>query len=404
VATGKVAGATKELAPPPTDEQAFAALVKQDQDAKLPVAETVASYKAFLKTNHQIGTSLGIDIYRKVIALQQQAKDSVAVHRSYYALIARYREAPEALPLVLEHARLFLTEGRAGEAARSMQPFMGRIAGTATVRYPGTLLYTQALQADAQWPRASQFLETALAAQPDLLAESSGTLFQLLTDALVHQQRTADALRWAKLRFVTCDFDNASVTGASTLLSRAWLARDLSLERAQAFTVALQDPAKSNPLFQVPLPAAFLATPAAIGLRVKANKLSAHDQITLLLAAGLNSAALAEARKLLLDEKTAASGVSELCRVLKARTLNVRDANAFIQYVKTGSGPNPLSQAPAVATPTPEAPRGKASPKSARPSVLAAGTMPAEANPRAAQPALRPSQPASFGAPITAVS
>lgn len=403
-AASKASGIKKELAPPPTDEQAFAALVKQDQDAKLPASEIIASSKAFLKANPQIGTNLGIDIYRKIVALQQQTKDSVAVHQSYYALIARYRETPEALPVVLEHARLFLTEGRAGEAVRSMQPFLGRIAGTETVRYPGSLLYAQALQADAQWPRMSQFLETTLAQQPALLAESSGTLIQMLTDALMRQQRNGDALRWAKLRFVTCDFDNAAVTGASALLSRTWLARDLSLERAQAFTVALQDPAKSNPLFQVPLPAAFVATKAAIALRVKTNKLAPHDHITLLLAAGLNTAALAEARNLLVDDKTAVAGVNELCRVLKARTLNVRDANAFVAYVKTGTGPNPLSEAPVA-----PAPSLKPSANPAQPSALAGATatqpkVPVASPSPAPEQSVRPSKPSSFGVPARSIS
>lgn len=368
------------LSPPPTpvpDKEAFAALTRQLAAAKQPPSAVAKAYRQFVEARRTIDPALGITICEQAATLQLSSKDKTAAQQTLATALSRYAPyqsaRPILLPLALKQANLYLADKNPTAAVAALRPLRNTLSG----QREAALVYANALEGagPAESRALIDFIAEALRRQPALLAEPGDQLFRQLNAALLREGRTADALRWAKLRFVVCDFTAGPNNSATALVSGAFLAQDLSLDRARAFTVALQDSAegtaRSNPLAGVSLPASFAL--AAPGNQIPANivsklptGLAPRDRITLLLAGGANDLALGEARKLLLQEATSAAGVLEVCRVLKARSLGLTDPNAFIHFVKTGTGPNPLAPAGKAVTP-PAAKPSVPSPRKAGP-------------------------------------
>ncbi len=50
-----------------------------------------------------------------------------------------------------------------------------------------------------------------------------------------------------------------------------------------------------------------------------------------------------EARRLMIDQPRTNAGLLEVCRVFKFHDLNLKRANTFLEYVKSGQGANPVT-------------------------------------------------------------
>lgn len=156
--------------------------------------------------------------------------------------------------------------------------------------------------------------------------------------------KEAEALSWAKLYWMTCDFDEKTLVKATALLQKAWIAKDTNTVQGSAFLTAMQDAKADNPLHAIPLPELDAAK-----LRAAIEALpstSVHSRITLLLMLGENGQAMLTARRILLDDPTgqAAQAALEIARVFKATDLNLVRANAFLQYFQHSTGENPLDE------------------------------------------------------------
>jgi tetratricopeptide (TPR) repeat protein len=165
-----------------------------------------------------------------------------------------------------------------------------------------------------------------------------------VVDQLVNSPgKEAEALSWAKLYWMTCDFDETSINDATALLQKAWVAKDTNTAKSMAFLKALQDSAAPNPLKDVPLPPLDEGKLRESLKTLPANSL--HSRITLLLLLGEDGNAMLEARRLLLDDPAKGTvAAREMARVFKASDLSLVRANAFLQYFQTSQGANPLDE------------------------------------------------------------
>ena len=133
-----------------------------------------------------------------------------------------------------------------------------------------------------------------------------------------------------------CGFSDASISQASLLLTRVWLANDFARDKIAAFAAAQTDAAAPNPLDAVPLPALDVA--ALQGARVKEN-----DKVRLLLLAGQLHEAMVQARRSLVNDPAGERGMYEAALVFKVADGDVARANLFLNFYQNGQGQNPLT-------------------------------------------------------------
>ena len=235
------------------------------------------------------------------------------------------------------------------EAAALLEKHLTLVDGASpSVRKVALHAYVDALEQAGQRQKIVPALQKQILGTPEFVDEGKqdppGWMYDRILTCLVDDDRSDEALQWAKLRFVTCSFDTASIERTTRNLARVWTARDLNSVTTNAFAEALKDPAKPNPLADVKLPAV-----DADALKTKLADLPVggaaklHDRVSVMLLAGMLREAMGEARRQLIDDPDSPAGVQEICRVFKAADLSVRRANAFIEYVKSGAGENPLT-------------------------------------------------------------
>lgn len=210
--------------------------------------------------------------------------------------------------------------------------------------------YCRALAGQKKPEKLAGFVQQILLDYPALLDErqqypTPGWLYDQLVQALIDQNKLDEALQWGKARFALCAFDTPSIERSTKTLASIWMARDLSLAAANAFAEAQKDAAKENPLAAVRFPEVDREKlkPLIDALSPgKPNEL--HDRVSLLVLAGREHQAMVEARQMLLSSPKAPDGSQQICRILKAADGSVRRAYAFIEYVTTGAGENPVAQ------------------------------------------------------------
>jgi hypothetical protein len=192
------------------------------------------------------------------------------------------------------------------------------------------------------------------------LGDRAGALDALAQGALYHPQlllrwgffsRYAPALRAAGMRrealsaakgaFACCAFNEAEIKSAADGLIKSWVALG-ELGRAGEFLVAQEDPAKPNPLQEVPWPGVPDDDKEFMLVNTAGN---VPAQIQVLLYCGdcdealtLATAGVGDAK----DAKQITGCIEQIARCLKAKDLNLTRANAFLEYVKEGEGNNPL--------------------------------------------------------------
>ena len=155
-----------------------------------------------------------------------------------------------------------------------------------------------------------------------------------LSNVEADKPNEAEALRWAKLRFVLCDFEEVELARATSSLTLAWAIIDAP--QIQAFLAAQEDPTKPNPLATIAVPefddeARAPAVTDGVGAK----------WISLLLCSNTPQSqklAMIKAFKLASARTTAERGTAEVCRVFKACDLDTRRANAFLASFKEKQG------------------------------------------------------------------
>lgn len=162
-----------------------------------------------------------------------------------------------------------------------------------------------------------------------------------IVDELVTQDKTEEALSWAKLQFMLCPFGKGAVEDATKDVNRCLSAGELTLAKVNAFAGAQADPAAPNPLDAVPLPTldtkavrALLADPSA--------KVSPGTRLTCLLVVGDYKGAMVLAKSRLVADVANQDNALEVARVFKAKDGDIARANQFLAYYQTGQGTNPL--------------------------------------------------------------
>lgn len=165
-------------------------------------------------------------------------------------------------------------------------------------------------------------------------------LLRALADQQLILGNEESAAGYAKLNFMLCPFDEKSTQDAMQLVVKVWTAKYLAQPKIQELIGAQQDPSKPNPLRDVKLPE---ITAADLQKRFELAR-DAPGRISVLIIKGDFKAAMVEARGLMLDRPASTEGVMQVCRVFKAQDLNLTRANAFLAYMKSGEGANPVTQ------------------------------------------------------------
>jgi hypothetical protein len=245
-------------------------------------------------------------------------------------------DAPEAyLPLVYTKATLLARGQKNDEAMALLQAELPKFlaAPTSDFAYLRNALNAWELAA-RQANKKSDYiaaLRPILQAHPELAAYRvvGREMAQHLAD---QPGKEAEALSWAKLYWLLCDFDEKTLNDATSLLQKIWVARDMNTAKSGQFLKALQDPQAPNPLQDISSPpldeakmrAALAALPDS----------SVHSRISLLLLLNEPGQAMLEARRILLNDPSGAANTAalEMARVFKATDLSLARANAFLKY------------------------------------------------------------------------
>lgn len=237
-------------------------------------------------------------------------------------------------------ARLIILQDnkRGAEVLAILEDEWARAANSVEVRCYLLPLYVRALENNG---KAGQVVDLCRRAVEEHLEDTNQEwLLKQFTKSLLDAGKEDEALGWAKLHFMTCLYDERSITDATKLLTSVWVAKSMSASAGQAFLKAQEEADAANPLKDV-------VTPVLDAAKVK-DQLDAlppnsyGQRITILLNAGNYRQAMLRARSLLLAESNSSEGALQICRVFKARDLDLRRANAFLQYYKTGVGENPV--------------------------------------------------------------
>lgn len=162
-----------------------------------------------------------------------------------------------------------------------------------------------------------------------------------LTDELLVQGRSEEALSWAKLNFLMCPFREGDLQEATKAVARALSASELSVAKANLFAQAQTDAAAPNPLAKVPLPkldeAPLRAVLADAGAQVPLN-----TRLTCLMLTGDYRGAMLLARSQLMKDVGNQDNALEVARIFKAKDGSILRANQFLAYYQTGQGDNPI--------------------------------------------------------------
>jgi hypothetical protein len=185
-------------------------------------------------------------------------------------------------------------------------------------------------------------LSQALFEAPSLLDEDvqgikkpTGWMYDSLITQLIELKRPKEALSWAKLRYMLCDFDEDSVNRAVASLARAWRAPGSAGEAEfSAFLQAQEDATRPNPLKGVPLPRVDNRQLALLSRSSLAREAAFNVQIV----TGAFDKAMQTAHGSMTKQGAVTGGIKGIARVFKAADLNLVSANAFVTAFSAGEG------------------------------------------------------------------
>ena len=321
--------------------------------------QAVTAYRTFLQAHPDLDPRPALDLVSIIVEFccTQLRRTDIALKMCDWAM-EKYAEDPmgkRKLVLTLgDKARVLVAENRASEA----QALIERNWDQVTDGYGGLAIghalrqYCAALEAQGKSADAGAVVRKALTSNPDCLqeclqGEPRGWMYERVVSDLIAGGHYDEALRWAKLQWVTAMPENCRPgTGRATLmLQRIWRSKDASGAVAREFEEALVDPARPNPLALVPLPD---MDAGAMDARAKRPRMAdpmadREGEVNALLALGRTSEAMVLARVWYADDSTPAH-LEFVHRVLKAGLLNLKAIATLESFRRTGKGPNPLDE------------------------------------------------------------
>lgn len=366
---GATAAKPESTAPMDAEAQAKAdAKAKRDKERAAASAKSLAerqastdAYKAFFKQFNLLSTTdpkAAVDQGKQF--LKAQANPRAPHLLSLYARMAevqadQLKDVPGALATIDEAVKQMGEKGLYGMIGRKADVLVRSNRGDEASALLKTMW--EGAMASPKHTNLSLVLSTyagvleQIGKKPEAMAlrcqtvESSLAMVdqEWLCEQLANQQlengQDGEALGWAKLHFMVCSFDEASITQATQFLTKVWMAKEMTPAKAQAFIKSQQE-GGANPLRDVPLPPIDKAKVQAQIAALPAG--ASSGRITLLLVSGDTRGAMLQARRMLVDNPSSNAGVLEVCRVFKAADLDLRRANAFLQFYKSGQGENPV--------------------------------------------------------------
>jgi len=312
--------------------------------------QSIELYKEFIAAHPNIYPSVGIAATQGLVSLYQKAKLSEPALQALDAGLQKYATDADAILLLNTKASVLISDKKFGDAETMLRGLWEKSLQQANNDEAKLIVpYVTALTQQGKTAEAANVARKVLTEAPMYLEAGQGAserLFSCVVEHLLADQRDEEALGWAKLRFMTCAFSESAIASATNLLSRVWMARDLAPTTAQAFIDAQKSAAAANPLTAVKLPEvsaeARKAQLVSLAAASQAGSRPAHDRISMHIQLGELGAAMAAARRIMVAQPKSSTGSLEICRVFKAADLNVKRANAFLEYIKAGQGVNPL--------------------------------------------------------------
>ena len=331
------------------DVNAFDALFKKmgplkDKDPKSAITE----WTRFLEQKPDMDPWAAVAVCSELADLYQVTRNTKPALDLCDAQLQKYDKHPAVIATVATKAGVLNSDGHPADAEKLIDKYWDLYPETFRNHANAMLFqYCKALEEQDKMDLLLKVLPSRLSGYPSLVDEALqypvGWIYDRLVRRMVAQNEYETAAAWAKLRFVTCRFDTAAIERSTRTLVAVWIAKDPSQRGVKAFADCQTDPTKPNPLAAVAVPAFDAESLKRSGRAYGGNDDSrVHDKVTLLLVTGALREAMIEARQHMIEKPESTVGVQEVCRVLKASDCNVKRANAFIDFIKSGSGANPL--------------------------------------------------------------
>lgn len=299
-------------------------------------AKTVLEMRAYLAEAAMTSTQIS-NFYNLLSSVyENDLKDNATALMVLDEGLQALRNDPERYTVLIEKVRVLIILGRHAEAEKLLQEqWPGIVERGLAPRVLPTFI--SILTRNNKAPLALQIARQTTAGNLETMRDGPALITALIEQLLAAGQ-TDEALRWGKLNFMLCVYNDRSVQIATRLLSRVWTAKGAAGNQTSEFVAALQDPAKPNPLHAVKIPD---LDAAALRGRVLLTR-RPEERVSLLIAAGDWKSAMLTARRLMLERPNSNQGVLQVCRVFKAHDLHIKRANAFVEYYRSNRGANPI--------------------------------------------------------------
>jgi len=316
--------------------------------------KAVEQYRKFVADRPDLSANYAVSVALTIAQIQaRQMKNPAAALVTYKEALAKYPDAANKYSLLAAQVGLLREAGSTAEAAAILLPYWDEALARyfddprTAVTSVGPLMqqFVQLLEGENKGEEIVTRLSRAVFEVPALLDEdvqgvrqSSGWIFDTIIDQLLALKRTEEALSWAKLRFMLCDFNRPAISRSLKSLARVWKQQGAPGEAAlAAFKLTLEDPSKPNPLRAVALPR-FDQGQMALLTR---SSLASDPSINVRLLTGAYDEAMKAAYVALLKPvKPAAIApiIRGIARVFKAADLNLHRGNLFAATFATGEG------------------------------------------------------------------
>ena len=332
------------VAPAP-EIAALAAIEAKVRAKTLSPQEQLAAYEGLLRDYPQASVPVAMRAILKVsgfrLKLNNDSAGALAIVQDAWGARDLSGFPTERLQLALTQSKLLLGAQQAAEADAILEEnweAMARISTpNAVPLYKQRVATLEALGKDREAVVLLQDIRYDNPSMLDGIADLDWMWDKIIESHLANVKTDkpgeAQALRWAKLRFMLCEFDEAALSRATSSLTLVWAILDAP--QIQAFLAAQDDPAKTNPLAAVAVPEFDPARAPDVTDGVGAK------WISLLLCSNTPQSqklAMIKAFKLASARTTAERGTAEVCRVFKACDLDTRRANAFLASFKEPKG------------------------------------------------------------------
>ncbi|MDQ2730929.1 MAG: hypothetical protein M3Y56_04665 [Armatimonadota bacterium] len=299
----------------------------------------LTAYSKFFDRHPNLSAAVGVEVsLAEARFYSDRMGDTRSAIRAYDGALARWGNHPSAILPITEKGRVLGSAGRLREGEQWYAANLPRILKAWPQSEP-LEQYTGLLEKDGNLDSMTGVLLRLMAAQPACLdpPPNENWIYSRITDALLRARRQDDALGWAKLRYMTCAYSEASMDRSTTLLAHIWVSGEGPAGELQRFGAAQVDATAPNPLRSIPLPAG-----AGQIFKDSDNSPQGRDRITAEMVEGKFYNAMMDALALQQQPDTQKPGVREVCRVFKAADLSIQRAEAYKRFVDTGKGPNPV--------------------------------------------------------------